>query len=508
MNVKKGVKNIAYSIIGQIIALGLGIVVPRLVIVSYGSEVNGLLTSVSQIITYLSLLEAGVGAAALQALYKPIAESDKDSVNSILSATHSYYRRTGAIYFLLTIVLSFVYPFIINTTLDYWFIVAIVFICGIPNVINYFFQGKLKILLNVVGDNYVLTNLSTITSTLATTTKILLLMAGANVIFVQLIYCAISLIQMVFISLFVRKKYPWVNVKVKPNLVALKQKSATLLHQICGLVTNSTDVLMLSVFCDLKVASIYAVYNMIFSIIYSMSNSINGGTQFILGNSFCKGKEYYKRVIDLYETYYMGVCSAFMAVTYITILPFLRLYTAGADINYIDFWVPILFTAVELLRAMRNSSVNTISVAGHFKQTSKYAIVESIINMAISLSLVWWLGIYGVLIGTVVAFAYKNIISIHYSNKQILERSSLHSIKIAVVNIALIVALGFVFNFIKISITGYGMWVLYAAIVAICSFIVFFLANSIVSPKSFGELISYLKRKLSRKRENKIEKHD
>lgn len=509
MNVKKGVKNVAYSIIGQIIALALGIIVPRLVIVSYGSEVNGLLSSVSQVITYLSLLEAGVGVAALQSLYKPISENDTNSVNSILSATHSYYRRTGAIYFALLIVLSFLYPVIVTSSLDYWFVIAIVFICGVPNVINYFFQGKLKILLSATGDNYIVTNLATITSTLATVAKILLLMAGVNVIFVQLIYCVVSLVQMLFIYLYVRKRYPWVNVRVKPDLAALNQKNATLLHQICMLITNSTDVLLLSIFCDLKVTSIYTVYNMIFSIIYTMSNSINGGVQFIFGNAFCKGKEYYKRVIDLHETYYMGICSALMAVTYVMILPFLRLYTEGADINYIDFWVPVLFTAIELLRAMRNSSINTISVAGHFKQTSKYAVIESIINITLSIALVWWLGMYGVLIGTVVAFAYRNIVSIHYSNKYILERNSLHSIKIAVVNIALIVAIGFAYNFINMNISGYGMWVVNAAIVAVFSFVIFFAVNSAVSPKSFGELVSYMKRKIiKKKREDNAEKHD
>jgi O-antigen/teichoic acid export membrane protein len=169
----------------------------------------------------------------------------------------------------------------------------------------------------------------------------------------------------------------------------------------------------------------------------------------------------------------------------------------------------VLFTAIELLRAMRNSSINTISVAGHFKQTSKYAVIESIINITLSIALVWWLGMYGVLIGTVVAFAYRNIVSIHYSNKHILGRSSLHSIKIAVVNIALIVAIGFACNFINMNISGYGMWVVNAAIVSVLSFVIFFAVNSAVSPKSFGELVSYMKRKIiKKKREDNAEKHD
>lgn len=500
MNVKKGVKNIAYSIIGQIIAMALGILVPRLVIVSYGSEVNGLLNSVSQIITYLSLLEAGVGAAALQALYKPISDNDTDSMNAIISATHRYYRRTGALYFLFTVVLSFIYPLIINSTLDYWFIALIVFVCGVPNVINFFFQGKLKILLNATGDNYVVTNLNTVTSTLATASKIVLLMLGANVILVQTIYCVISLVHMIFIYAYVKKKYPWVNVNVEPNNDALSQKNSTLIHQICMLVTNSTDVLLLSIFCDLKVVSIYAVYNMIFSLVYNISNSVNSGVQFILGNAYCKGKEYYTRVIDVYETYYMGLCSALMAVTCILILPFLRLYTAGADINYIDVWLPMLFAATELLRAMRSSAINTISVSGRFKETRNYAIIEAAINFSVSIATVHWLGLYGVLLGTVIAFLYRNVTSIHYSNVKILGRNSLHSVKIAIVNVGLVAVVGIIFSFITLEISNYLKWFLYAVPILLVAVIVFAVANSLVSPTSFVELLSYLKRKIKKNR--------
>ena len=99
MNTKKGIKNIGYAFLSQIIALALGIFIPRLTIVSYGSEMNGLLSSISTVMTYLTLLEAGVGAATCQALYKPITQKDKRGINGVLSATHYYYKRTGTAYF-------------------------------------------------------------------------------------------------------------------------------------------------------------------------------------------------------------------------------------------------------------------------------------------------------------------------------------------------------------------------------------------------------------------------
>ena len=496
MNVKKGAKNIIYSLLGQIIALGLGIIVPRLLIVSYGSEVNGLLSSVGQVITYLALLEAGVGTAALQALYKPLAKDDKNDVNSILAATAYYYKRTGILYLGLVIVLSFVYPFCINTTLDYFFIVIIILLNGMPNVINYLFQGKLRIFLNAVGDGYVLTNLSTITSTLATILKIILLSFGVNVLFVQAIYCAISLLQMIVIYSYVKKKYGWIDFKVDPNLAALSKKSATLVHQICGLVTHSTDLILISIFVDLRAASIYAVYNMIFNIICQVANNVNGGIQFLLGETYNKDKEKYNKLINVYETYYVGLCSALMFVAYVMLIPFLKLYTEGADVNYVDSWLPILFVAVEMLRAIRNSSVNTISVAGAFKETSHHAIIESILNLGLSIVAVQFYGIHGVLIGTIIAFLYRDVVSIWYSNKKILKCSSKASLKISIGNLSFLALIMWLTTFMKWQIDNYIILFLVAGGVTVFSGIVFFVFNSLLSPQAFSLMWQYVKEKI------------
>ena len=509
MNVRKGVKNIVYSILGQAITMILGIVIPRLVIVSYGSEVNGLLNSVSQVIGYLALLEAGVGAAALQALYRPVSDDNRDGVNAIVSATHYYYRRTGVIYFAVTVVMSFVYPLIIKADLDYWFMAVIILICGIPNVINYFFQGKLKIFLNAVGDNYVLTNLQTVTSVAASLAKIGLLLLGVNVIAVQAIYCVVSLLQMIFIYAYVKHKYSWITVKVEPNNEALSQKNSTLIHQICGIVTNSTDVVVLSIFCDLKIASIYTIYNMIFNIVYNVVQSANNGVTFIIGQSFCKGKEYYKKIIDTYEAYYLSITSAVMCTACILINPFLSLYTAGADIKYTDNILPLLFAGFYFLSAMRLSSLNTISAAGHFEQTRKHAIIESAINLVVSLVLVnvmehfWGVGLYGVLIGTIVALIYRNIVAIHYSNTKILERNSYNSIKIIVSNVFMVTAVLLVGQLIPINAPDYLTWVLYAIPVFAVIMILFLTLNSVLNPKSFTLIKDYLFNKIKSRRKKK-----
>ena len=94
-NGKKGFRNIAANIFAQAVSLLLGIVIPRLVLVNLGSEANGLFTSIGNVLVYVALLEAGVGAAATQALYAPIATKNREKVNEIVAATDHFYKRTG-----------------------------------------------------------------------------------------------------------------------------------------------------------------------------------------------------------------------------------------------------------------------------------------------------------------------------------------------------------------------------------------------------------------------------
>ena len=83
MNFKKGIYNIIFGIIGQLLTVVFAIIVPKVIIIGYGSSVNGLLSTINQLFVYLSLFEAGVGTATLQALYKPLTENNRGEINSI-----------------------------------------------------------------------------------------------------------------------------------------------------------------------------------------------------------------------------------------------------------------------------------------------------------------------------------------------------------------------------------------------------------------------------------------
>lgn len=84
-------KNFIISIITQIITVFFSLIVPRLMISHYGAELHGLTSVITGLITYLTLIEAGFGAASLQSLYKPLQEKDLNKINGYLNEITIFY---------------------------------------------------------------------------------------------------------------------------------------------------------------------------------------------------------------------------------------------------------------------------------------------------------------------------------------------------------------------------------------------------------------------------------
>ena len=132
--------NLVSSLIYQVVLVSLSFLLPRLYLENFGSEVNGVLSTIKQIFVYLFLLEAGVGLATTQVLYKKIGEKDYDSVSSVLSATNIYYKRTGIIYLAIVLAIAIVYAYIIPTSIDSNVLFFIIILTAIPALFSYFVQ--------------------------------------------------------------------------------------------------------------------------------------------------------------------------------------------------------------------------------------------------------------------------------------------------------------------------------------------------------------------------------
>lgn len=493
---KKGVYNIVFGTLGQLVILALGICVPRFILKSYGDEANGLINAIGQLFTYLALIEAGVGQAALQSLYGPVAKGEQESTNSIMSATQQMFRRLTLIYCVLVLVVATCYPAFVRvedtTTISffgstYWAIFFIIFIQGMSNAITFYFVATLKQILIADGYNYIIVNITTLIRVGTSVLRIVLINAGTNIVLLQIVYVILNVFEAIIYYRVFRKKYAWLDMKVAPDKSALAQKNSFVVHEICNVIFSSTDVLILSLFCSLNVASVYAIYNLVFSAVNMLISQIHSGCFYILGQVYSQDKNKYEKVHDAYDTYYISFVFSMISTTYMLIIPFIKLYTDGVtDLNYVDEYLPLLFCLIQLLSCCRITSSNLIKLAGHAKKTISRATLETVINITMSLVLVYIIGIYGVLLGTILALLYRTNDMIIYANTKILARKPFKTYRTVLVNMLLFIGIVFLERIVKFNfISSFGSFFGCGAIVCVVLLISFALVNSIVDKESF-----------------------
>lgn len=446
-NKQKSIKNLIYAALSQIISIAFGLILPRMFVVSYGSEVNGLLNSLSNFLICLNLFEAGVGAASLQALYGPVGRDAWDDINGVLSATNEYYRKTGRWYLICLVVLSLGYPLIVDSELPPLTIMGAVFFSGIGNVLNFYFQGKYTLLLRAEGKNYILTNLAMILSVLESLTKVLLIYLGVDILLILGVAFVIQSVETIYMILYIRRGYKKLDLKVKPAYDKVSQKNYALMHQIGDLVFSNTDVILLTMFCGLKVVSVYSMFKMITSHLDQILNILVGSFSFMFGQTYQTDRVRYTKMIDLADSVYGAIAYSLYAVALYLFLPFMSIYTEGVtDINYVDGKLAVLFVAAALLSHTRVPTCQTITIAGHFKQTMSRSMAETAINLVVSLVCVFIWGIYGVLLGTVVALLYRTNDIIIYANSKCLNRKPWQTYRIYLVNLAVFLLTTVVFK--------------------------------------------------------------
>lgn len=460
MRYKNGVLSAFFGVLQQLITLIFGLIVPRLFILTFGSEMNGLLSSLGNIYSYLALVEAGVGTAAIQALYGPLGRNDRNSINGIMSATANYYNKAGFIYLVGVLAIAILYPLTVPSNISFWTIFILTLLSGAGGVINFWVQGKYMVLLQAEGKKYLMSIVTMLVYVVGNIMKIVLLLRGYDVIAIHIGYFIISLLQMAFYYFYMQRNYRWLNFKATPNTEALNQSGAVFVQQIMWMICNNTDILVLTyVAKDLKSVSVYTVYLMVYSAVEKLFSTLFGSFHYLLGQKYNTDRDAYMPLHRVYEGLSMYGSFALYSIAFVLITPFMKVYTAGiTDIQYVDPYLPILFTVMHFLSSSREASARVINFAGHFKQMQWRAVAESAINLVASVLLVIELGIYGVLIGTIISYLYRTNDIIIYANRKVLHRSSLNTYRIAAVNLLLFAIIALLSKSIDLTANGYALF--------------------------------------------------
>ena len=515
---KKGVFNIALSIFYKVVTIAVGLILPKLFITNYGSTVNGLQASVNQIFTYIALLEAGVGASALQSLFAPAANKDREQENAFISAVSRYYNKIGFIYFAILLAVSGLYALIVPVEGIPWYqVILYIIVSGGLTGLNFFYLGKLKLIIGAEGDEFLVSILSTMIYAVSSAVKILLISFKFNIIFVQLGFLAVNILFTLVYYLIAKKKYPWLSFRQQPDYSCVAQKNSVLIHKVAGLIFQNIDILLLTFLCDLKIVSIYTIYKLVVNMVNSIVATFGDSLNFIFGQKFNTeqdpDKPQYRKLIDTFNVYYSAVAFGLYTVMFLMMIPFVRLYTAKMDIEYVYELLPWLYISIEILTVGREAMMRTIEVAGHFKKTQWRAVAEAAINLGVSVVAILVMkhffgnigGLYGALIGTIAAMLYRTTDINIYANTRILHRKAWKPFWCMASNAVCFVAIYLISRWIPMEIHSYLQFFLYAAGVAVVVLPLYFLLQSAFNPRECKIILQALKHKLRKKKQNPVD---
>jgi O-antigen/teichoic acid export membrane protein len=414
--------------------MSLAFLIPRLIIINFGSEVNGLLLFASQMFAYFSLFEAGLGAATSQTLFKEIAKDDRTAISVVLSTSSYLFKKVALKYLIATIIFSIICPFFLVTSIDKITVFLLLLSQGVGSSVIFYYQSVYKQMFLADGKGYLMSHLTMSVSILSSIIKILLIYFDFEILFVQFSFILVTLVQIFAVKTLFSKYYNWVNLNSVIDLHLFQEKNAILVHQISGLVFSSTNIILLTLFTNLRTVSIYATYNLIFFAIYTLISNVNSSIQFHLGQAYHTDKERFERLFDTYNHLFIMLIYGLMCLVYFIMDPFIMFYTKGADMNYLTKYLSLLFCVIQLLDSNRLFSNNLILISGHMSKTLKNTVIEALINIIFSFILVQLIGIYGVLLGTIIALLYRSNDTIFYVCRNILNRRLNHSYYPIIVN--------------------------------------------------------------------------
>lgn len=400
--------NSAMSIVTQVLTVVLNFAVKTVFIKMLNDEylgVNGLFTN---IITMLSLADLGIGIAIPYSLYKPLAKKDEHKINVLMNFYKKVYTIIGIAVLLIGLSLT---PFLgliikdIPKNVPHLSLIYILFV--IHSASSYFFVYK-KFLIDSDQKGYITSRIIFTFSTLLSIIQIILLVTTKNYILFLLSSIILVIIQNIYISSKANKLYPFIKNKTdekleKEDMEGIKKNVSSLfIYKVGTVIMNGTDNIIISKFIGLIIVGFYSNYVLIINSITTVLNQIFNAITSSIGNLVVTtNKKRSKEVYDNLNFANFWLYALFGVCIIVLINPFINIWIGKKYV--MGFSIVFLLVLNFYVLGMQSVTNSFRNAYGLFWIAKYRPIIMVIINIVISVVLVQFIGIEGVLIGTLIS---------------------------------------------------------------------------------------------------------
>lgn len=405
--------NIIWGFIEKMITLICPFIIRTIMIYKLGNEylgLNGLFTSILQV---LSLAELGFGDAIVFSMYKPIIENDNKMLSALLNLYKKVYRIIGMVILCVgLLILPFITKFVKGGYPSEVNIYVLYCIYLFNTVISYFLFAYKESLLKAHQRNDVNSRILSGCNIVMYVLQIIVLLLFSNYYLYIVIMPVTTIVLNCVRSLFVKKMYPQIVCEghiEKDAVIGLSKRIIGLtLNKLAQVCRNSFDSIIISSFLGLVILARYQNYYYIISALTVMVSIITTAVGAGIGNSIAAEtveKNYidYKEFLFIYN-WIACFCTVCMLCLY---QPFIELWVGKS--NVLPLSTVILCCIYFYTMKLGDIAAVYRQAAGIWWEDKFRPIVESVVNLAVNIVLVKYIGVDGVLVSTIISIVCINI---------------------------------------------------------------------------------------------------
>lgn len=407
---EKALKNVKFAFAVQFVTLLASFVSRRFFAHYLSVEYLGLSGLFSNVLTVLSLAELGIGASITYSLYRPIAEGNKPKISALMRLFKRLYTIIGIAVFVLGILVT---PFLryfvddMDETLraiPKFYLIYFLYVLN--SSVSYFFTYK-KTLMIADQKKYITSLISAVSSVVLSVFECVILALTSDYVLFMIVTVVFTLGENIASSIVAKRLYPYLDDDCEKlsedDLSEIKTNvSASILHNIGGVVVNGTDNILISRLVGFVTEGIYSNYHLISAALDSLLRSIFLGISSSFGDlaASCdndKKTNVFQSMFFIGAWLY-GFCAICMLCLY---QPFISLWLGE---EYLLSKTAVIFIVVNFyLLGMRRPGMVAREAMGLLRYDKWKSIAEAAINLVFSILLAKYFGIVGILAGTAVS---------------------------------------------------------------------------------------------------------
>ena len=413
--VRNARRNVFAEVLNRVLTFGLPFASRTVFIWIIGAEylgLNGLFTSVLGV---LSLAELGFGQAIVYAMYKPVADDDKETLCAYYAFYRVVFRIVGGLILLCGLGLMPFLPKLVHGDVPADVSLYVVYLIHLANaVVSYFLFAYKGVLLTVHQRLDVQTHIDTVVQISQNVGSLLVLCLTRSYYCYVLVMIVFTVMKNVLIAREAKRLFPDVVCRGRLSRAQTRKLlgdvGSIFLHRIGTVVAYSSDNLVVSSCLGLVSVAVYGnyytIYKTVTGFVYVIFSSLTAG----FGNAIhteSKESVWEKfRKMNGFALVAISWCAAMMLALY---QPFMALWT-GKDSGLVrPFTTAALMVVYFYVNNARQGLLVLKEALGLWRPDQFKPVVSGVVNCAVSIALAQAIGMDGIILGTVVAFLFVEI---------------------------------------------------------------------------------------------------